>query len=60
MKRTINTKLITTLLEHGMFRTEHYPQYLVFYGGYSSKINFAVYTCRVVEMMMNDLITLNE
>ena len=29
MKRTIYTKLITALLEHGMFRAEHYPQHLV-------------------------------
>ena len=45
--RTIYTKLITALLEHGLFRAEHYPQYLVFFGGFSltlmnHKINFAV------------------
>ena len=27
-EETMYTKLITALLEHGMFRAEHYPQYL--------------------------------
>ena len=34
-KGTTYTARLTALLEHGKFRAEHYPQYLVFFGGFS-------------------------
>ena len=47
--------LLTVLLEHDKFREEHFQQCLVsfgdsFFDADDSRINFAVYTCNVVEI----------